>query len=116
MTDFDPNKPHDLYGLRLPTPNYWLGGQGLQIGAAYSAGGEISGTVKRIQIMPAGYTLVTIAQTQGPANQVGNDAYVVILGNGTLAEVKREAPPEVVVGPTKEQEKARQAVAKGVSA
>jgi hypothetical protein len=114
MDDFDPTKPHDLTSIKLPSPNYWLGGMGLNVGQAYTAGGELNGVITRIQMMPAGYVVLTISQTQGPPEQIGKDAHALVWGNGMITEVRRELPVEEVAAPTNAQEKARERVAKAV--
>jgi hypothetical protein len=114
MTDFDPSKPHDLTSIKLPTTNYWLGGMGINVGQSYTAGGELNGVVTRIRMMPAGYILLTINQTQGPQEQIGKDAFALLWGNGMITEVRREEPVPELVAPTNAQEKARERVAKAV--
>lgn len=114
MTDFDPSKPHDLTSIKLATPNYWLGGQGIELGQSYSGGGLLNGTITRIQMFPAGYVALTVRQTQGPQDQIGRDAFVLMWGNGMLTEVKREEVVPEAVQPTNAQEKARERVAKAV--
>jgi hypothetical protein len=114
MTDFDPSKPHDLTSIKLAQTNYWLGSMGVELRQSYSGGGELNGIITRIQMMPAGYVVLTINQTQGPPEQIGKDAYALLWGNGMITEVRRETPVEEVAAPTNAQEKARERVAKAV--
>lgn len=78
----------DVTTLTLPTMMAMTGGFGLVVGAFFAGGGNLSGQVKRITIMPQGFVRVIVElNANAYQGETGVFGAFVFFGNGMYCEI-----------------------------
>lgn len=87
-----------MTALTLPHMMAMTGGHGIVVGQHFAGGGNLSGIVKRITVMPNGSIRVVIElAAQHAAETTGKFGAFVFFGNGMYAEVDTLVHEDVTV-------------------
>ncbi len=88
----------DVTTLTLPHMMAHTGGFGLVVGAGFAGGGNLSGIVKRITIMPQGFVRVIIELAADPyRGDTGKFGAFIFFGNGMYSEIDTLVHEDVTV-------------------
>ena len=90
-------KPLDLTGavnvttLTVPQMMAMTGGHGLVVGGEFAGGGNFSGVVRRMALMPSGVVIVIVELGAAFRSTTGNFGAFSFFGNGMYSEIDNDA-------------------------
>lgn len=94
----DWSKEFDITTLTLPHMMAMTGGHGIVVGQHFAGGGNLSGIVKRLTVMPNGAIRVIVEQQANDYSVTsGKFGAFIFFGNGMYAEVDSLVHEDVTV-------------------